>query len=134
MSIKAIFGKNIKYYRKKRGLSQEQLAEIADITPKHLSAVETGAAFVSAGLLEKLSRTLKVSASTLFYSAREKSMDDTVFSFVESIVEKELSKAIKTIKLRLRNIEEPPQSAAAKEKPKSPAPPARSKKQKKFDA
>lgn len=108
MNIKAVFGANIKYYRKKRGLSQEQLAEMADITPKHLSAIETGAAFVSAGLLEKLSRVLKVSSSVLFYSAGEKSMDDTLFNFVEQIVEKELLKAIELIKLQIRHIEDLP--------------------------
>jgi transcriptional regulator with XRE-family HTH domain len=124
MNIKAVFGANIKYYRKKRGLSQEQLAEMADITPKHLSAIETGAAFISAGLLEKLSRVLKVSASVLFYSAGEKSMDDTLFNFVEHIVEKELLKAIKLIKLQIRRIEEAPQDSISKTRSdKSPAPP-----------
>jgi putative transcriptional regulator len=110
MDIKAVFGTNIKYYRKRRGLSQEQLAEMTAITPKHLSAIETGAAFVSAGLLEKLSRVLKVSASVLFYSAGEKSMDDTLFNFVEQIVEKELLKAIELIKLQIRHFEEVPKN------------------------
>jgi putative transcriptional regulator len=129
MNSKAIFGANVKYYRKKRGLSQEQLAEMADITPKHLSAIETGAAFVSAGLLDKLSRVLKVSASVLFYSTGENSVDDTVFSFVEEIVEKELLKAIELIKLQIRHIEDIPQNNMVKNRPdKSPAPPIRPKK------
>jgi len=66
--IKAVLGANIKYYRKKLNLSQEQLAEKLEITPKHLSTIETGATFVSAELLEKFTRQLCVSASTLFYS------------------------------------------------------------------
>jgi transcriptional regulator with XRE-family HTH domain len=105
MGIKAVFGANLKYYRKKRRLSQEQLAEKVDITPKHLSAIETGAAFISAGLLEKLAKILKVSASALFYSTEEKSVDDTLFSFVEQIVEKELLKAMELIKIQIRHIE-----------------------------
>jgi transcriptional regulator with XRE-family HTH domain len=129
MNIKAVFGANIKYYRKKRGLSQEQLAEMSDITPKHLSAIETGAAFVSAGLLEKLSRGLKVSASVLFYSAGEKSMDDTLFNFVEQIVEKELLKAIELIKLQIRRIEDPPKNKGPNNKPdKTQEPQLRSRK------
>jgi putative transcriptional regulator len=117
VSIKDVFGKNIKYYRKKRRLSQEQLAEMTDITPKHLSAIETGAAFVSAGLLEKLSGVLKVSTSVLFYSVEEKSVDDTVFGFVEQIVEKELLRAVELIKLQIRRIEKAPQNTAGKNNP-----------------
>jgi len=45
--IKTIFGANIKHYRKKLRISQEQLAEKLDITQKHLSSIETGANFVS---------------------------------------------------------------------------------------
>jgi transcriptional regulator with XRE-family HTH domain len=105
MGIKAVFGANLKYYRKKRRLSQEQLAEKVDITPKHLSAIETGTAFISAGLLEKFTEILKVSASALFYSVEEELADDTLFSFVEQIVEKELLKSMELIKIQIRHIE-----------------------------
>jgi transcriptional regulator with XRE-family HTH domain len=117
VSIKAVFGANIKYYRKKRRLSQERLAEMTNITPKHLSAIETGAAFVSAGLLEKLSGVLKVSVSVLFYSTEEKSVDDTLFGFVEQVVEKELVRAVELIKLQMRRAEDIPQNTANKNNP-----------------
>jgi transcriptional regulator with XRE-family HTH domain len=105
MNIKAIFGSNLKHYRKQRHLSQEQLAEKVDITSKHLSMIETGATFVSAELLEKLTKNLNISASALFYSLAEKSSDDGLLNIIDQIVEKELSKTSETIKIQIRNRE-----------------------------
>jgi transcriptional regulator with XRE-family HTH domain len=42
MNVKAIFGANLKIYRKEKKLSQEQLSEKVDITVKHLSEIERG--------------------------------------------------------------------------------------------
>ncbi|MCL2244309.1 MAG: helix-turn-helix domain-containing protein [Treponema sp.] len=100
--IKAVFGANIKHYRKKLYLSQEQLSEKLGITPKHLSTIETGAAFVSAELLEKLTRELRVSASTLFYSVQEISNDDSLIGMIDRIIDKECEKTSNTIKMQIR--------------------------------
>jgi transcriptional regulator with XRE-family HTH domain len=100
--IKAILGANIKYYRKKLHLSQEHLAEKLEITPKHLSSIETGATFVSAELLEKFSRHLLVSASTLFYSAGEMSTDDSLLGKIDHIIDKECEKTSNMIKMQIR--------------------------------
>jgi transcriptional regulator with XRE-family HTH domain len=105
MSIKAVFGANIKYYRKQMRLSQEQLSEKLDITPKHLSTIETGDVFVSVDLLERMTRTLGISASALFYTPEEKSLDDSFLTNVDRVLEEELVRAIAAIKLRLRRHE-----------------------------
>jgi transcriptional regulator with XRE-family HTH domain len=100
--IKAVFGANVKYYRKKQHLSQEQLAERLEITPKHLSTIETGATFVSAELLEKFTRQLFVSASALFYSVDDLSTDDSVLGKIDQIIDKECEKTSNTIKMQIR--------------------------------
>jgi len=100
--IKAIFGANIKNYRKKQNLSQEQLAEKLGITTKHLSTIETGATFVSAELLEKFTRQLLVSASALFYSIDEISLDDNLLGKIDQIINKECEKTSNTIKMQIR--------------------------------
>ena len=100
--LKAILGANIKYYRKKLHLSQEQLAEKLEITPKHLSTIETGATFVSAELLEKFTQQLHVSASTLFYSVGEKSNDDSLLGKIDQIIDKECEKTSNMIKMQIR--------------------------------
>jgi transcriptional regulator with XRE-family HTH domain len=102
--IKAILGANIKYYRKKQHLSQEQLAEKLEITPKHLSTIETGATFVSAELLEKLSQLLIVSASALFYSVDDVKVDDSLFGKIDQIIDKECEKTSNMIKTQIRYI------------------------------
>jgi transcriptional regulator with XRE-family HTH domain len=104
MTIKEIFGTNLKHYRKLRRLSQEQLSEKADINPKHLSVIETGASFVSAELLEKFTQILGVSAPALFYSTEEKSVDDSFLNSVDKLIEKELSETTKSIKVQIRHL------------------------------
>jgi transcriptional regulator with XRE-family HTH domain len=98
-------GANLKYYRKQRRLTQEQLAEKVDITAKHLSTIETGATFVSAELLEKLTTNLHISASALFYSVAEKSSDDSLLNMIDKTIEKELLRTAEAIKIQIRNFE-----------------------------
>jgi transcriptional regulator with XRE-family HTH domain len=105
MGVKSVFGANVRFYRKQKGLSQEKLSESLDITNKHLSAIETGGCFVSAELLEKLTLCLGVSASVLFYTPEEKSGDDSFLSTIDRIVEEESMKAVLAIKARLRGRE-----------------------------
>lgn len=66
MNIKRTFGEKIKRLRKKRGLTQEQLAEMIDIAPKNLSKIEVGSSFVTAETLEKLLVALNVTTEELF--------------------------------------------------------------------
>ena len=54
MNIKKAFGEKVKRLRNKRRLTQEQLAEIIEISPKNLSKIEVGVSFVSSETLEKL--------------------------------------------------------------------------------
>jgi transcriptional regulator with XRE-family HTH domain len=102
MGIKALFGANLKYYRKRIGISQEQLSEKLDITPKHLSAIETGATFVSAELLEKLVVCLDVPAAALFYVPGQNPDDEILLDICEEIVTKTLKKTADCITAQLR--------------------------------
>ncbi|MBO6088556.1 helix-turn-helix transcriptional regulator [bacterium] len=63
-----ILGDNIKKFRKIKGITQNELAELAGIEVKSLSLIETGKGFISAKNLEKLSSILNVSFSDLFSS------------------------------------------------------------------
>ena len=66
MSIKTKFGKRIKELRKRRGYSQEQLAEMLGIAQNTLSKIELGENFLTADTLEKLINALEVSPTELF--------------------------------------------------------------------
>lgn len=59
-------GLNIAYYRKQRGLSQIQLAEMVDISRTHMSRIETADCAVSLDVVFEICDTLNVSPSKLF--------------------------------------------------------------------
>lgn len=66
MDIKKSFGEKVKRLRKKKNLTQEQLAEIIDISPRNLSKIEVGECFVKAETLDRLLAALDVSTEELF--------------------------------------------------------------------
>ena len=64
--IPKLFGKNVQKYRKKAGLTQEQLSIKLQISQKHMSIIETGTQFASAPLIGKIAEVLEVSPAMLF--------------------------------------------------------------------
>lgn len=60
------FGLNVVYYRKKKRLSQPQLAEMVDIHRTYVSAIELGKVSVSFDILFKLAEALEVPTSRFF--------------------------------------------------------------------
>lgn len=60
------FGLNVVYYRKKKRLSQTQLAELVDIHRTYVSSIELGKVSVSFEILFKLAEVLEVPTSKLF--------------------------------------------------------------------
>ncbi len=60
------FGLNIVYYRKRKKLTQLQLAELVDIDRSHISAIELGNVGVSMDVIFKLSEVLGIKPGDLF--------------------------------------------------------------------
>lgn len=59
-------GLNIAYYRKKRGYTQMQLAELLDIDRSHMSAIELANVGVSLDVIFKLCEVLSIRPKELF--------------------------------------------------------------------
>ncbi len=59
-------GLNIAYYRKKRGMSQMQLAECIEISRTHMSRIETADCAVSLDVIFDICDVLGVNPSKLF--------------------------------------------------------------------
>ena len=59
------FGANVRAFREKRELSQEKLAELADLDRTYVSGVERGVRNPTVVVLEKIARALKVSSAKL---------------------------------------------------------------------
>lgn len=60
------FGLNVVYYRKRKHLTQLQLAELAEVDRSHISAIELGNVGVSFDLIFRLCEVLDVSPKELF--------------------------------------------------------------------
>jgi transcriptional regulator with XRE-family HTH domain len=102
MDIKKIFGENLKFYRKAKHLSQEQLSEKVEISVKHLSSIERGLNFISADLLEKLAFSVDIPVFYFFVNRREFFYNDAMLNTIENIIEKNLIKTIDEIKSGIR--------------------------------
>lgn len=59
-------GLNIAYYRKERGLSQESLAELINISRTHMSRIETADCAVSLDVVFDICDALNVPPSKIF--------------------------------------------------------------------
>lgn len=60
------FGKNVAKYRRARKLTQNQLAELLDISREHLAKIETAKRGISISLLFKMGEVLSISEKELF--------------------------------------------------------------------
>jgi transcriptional regulator with XRE-family HTH domain len=60
------FGKRLRYFRRDRDLTQEQLAELVDLSVNFISMLEKGEAAPSFDTIAKLTNALKVDVGELF--------------------------------------------------------------------
>lgn len=65
MDIKQIFGNNIKHYREKKGLTQQQLADLTGLNRVYITDVEGGKRNVTLDVMAKFSEGLGVKIGTL---------------------------------------------------------------------
>ena len=60
------FGLNVVYYRKRKRLTQLQLAELVDIDRSHISAIELDNVGVSLDVIFRLREVLEITPKELF--------------------------------------------------------------------
>lgn len=65
-NVKNLFGQRIKILRKKRNLTQSNIAEMVDVDAKHISCIENGKNFPSPELIAKLADAFKLHVKELF--------------------------------------------------------------------
>lgn len=68
-----LLGKRLRAIRKKKGLTQEQVAERAEISAQHYSGIETGSAKVSLPALVRLCNALETTPNEILMDSVEKS-------------------------------------------------------------
>lgn len=78
MDIKRQLGYKIKRLRQKRGMTQEQLAEMAEISTRSLAGIETGENFMTAQTMEKILECLGITVDELFTAEHLKPTEDLI--------------------------------------------------------
>lgn len=64
-ALKTLFGSHVAKLRNDKGISQEKLAELADISPRMLSCIETGANFTQSETIENIAKALDITVQDL---------------------------------------------------------------------
>lgn len=71
IDVKKVFGAAVRVWRNQLGISQEELAERADLHRTYVSDVERGSRNVSLENIERLARALEISVPALFPGSNE---------------------------------------------------------------
>lgn len=88
MNIKRELGSKIKRLRQKKGLTQEELADLVDISTYTLVGIETGKNFMTAQTMEKIIECLDITIEELFNAEHLKPTNellDDIHSIINSI-------------------------------------------------
>ena len=91
--ITNVVGQRLRAYRVKQGLTQEELAEKAELHPTYIGQVERGEKNLTITSLEKILNALEVSFSELFshYDSRPGQMETAAkcYDLITQVKEKE---------------------------------------------
>lgn len=101
MDEKRQIGKRIQELRKRQELSQEKVAERADISPNYLSRIECGKENPTLDILIKLSQALEVEMWEMFdfgHVASHKEIKESIRNFSKTADEPTLRLALKIIR------------------------------------
>ncbi len=88
--IKVIFGQRVRHYRKNKGLSQEQLAELCDLHPTYIGQLERGEKNASLETIMRVCEGLSVSPEVLFENIvpeKGRSAAQEIYNIVASLSE-----------------------------------------------
>lgn len=66
MNLEKRFGQNVRYWRKERGLSQEEFADRAQLHPTYVSGIETGYRNPTVKIIGRIAAALDVAPADLF--------------------------------------------------------------------
>lgn len=80
MDITAEIGNRIKFYRKDRNLSQEQLAEISELHPSYIGQLERGIKTPSIDTIYRITKGLDVSMSDFLKSIENVDTDEDTYA------------------------------------------------------
>jgi transcriptional regulator with XRE-family HTH domain len=96
-TIRRILSTNLKNYRKKRGISQEKLAEKSEISVQTINAIEQCRKWVSDSMIGKISKALAIEDYELFLPDSYEGMSNIHDSGRLQIFKQDLKKHLDTV-------------------------------------
>lgn len=109
MTTQQIFINNLKFFRKKAGYTQAQLAVLIDKSFNYINGIECGASFPPPDVIDKIAETLKIKPAQLFDengckeniigADRNNFIDELskkIFSNLEPVLKKDISDGIES--------------------------------------
>jgi transcriptional regulator with XRE-family HTH domain len=99
-NIKEILAANLRENRRKKGLTQEKLAELADMSLHYLATLELGNNFPSGEMIEKLAKALDIQAFQLFYPSSTPEgallhLEQSIVANIDKIVSNAVEQTVK---------------------------------------
>jgi transcriptional regulator with XRE-family HTH domain len=73
MTLKQVFIRNLKEFRKREGISQQKLAESCDTAPTYIAQIETERRFPSMEMIEKMAHILRIEPYHFFKNTNDNS-------------------------------------------------------------
>ncbi|HDR7888526.1 helix-turn-helix domain-containing protein [Bacillus toyonensis] len=105
-----LIGENIRFLRKKRGLTQEELAERIDLQQAYIGGVERGERNISMLTLQKIAAGLEISPDSVLNIGNIKSLDnpqrEEFLSIISSLLHQKNVDELKFILQFLHNFSE----------------------------
>lgn len=101
-----LVGKRLRAIRKKRGYTQERLAEMADISPQHCSGIETGGAKVSLPALVQLCKALDATVDEVLYDSVPAAAKSGLMKEVEAVFSDATPDELYLMLVQAKNIKE----------------------------
>ena len=96
-SIVAIIGSNVKTYRRRLKMTQEQLAEKSGITVKYVSNIECAISFPSSSVIAAIAKALTVPEYKLFVPEDIKQEQHDASYISKDVLKREIEKLVKNL-------------------------------------
>jgi transcriptional regulator with XRE-family HTH domain len=105
MELRNIFVKNLRQYRKEKGITQAKLAEYCETSTSYIGQIEIGNRFPSLEMIEKMAETLQIRPYLFFFNEDDDNVQpqkprkkkDSIPDTVKDELIKNLTKAIEKI-------------------------------------
>jgi len=99
MTLKQVFIRNLKEFRKKEGLSQMKLAEYCNTATSYIGDIEIGRRFPSMELVEKIAYILRIEPYRFFINQNDNTVKadaENIFPRLPNSMKKQITTQIKT--------------------------------------